>query len=250
MVEGWPGPGFPQPAANNWRNKDEIPVRLLLVEDDRETAGHIAQALGNEGHVVEQVHDGAAGLARARSGEYGALVVDRMLPALDGLSLVRQLRAEGHHVPVLMLTTMGGLDDRVEGLTGGADDYLVKPFAFAELIARVNAITRRAAHAPGEPVRLGAADLEIDLIRRTARRGGQPIELQAQEFRLLEYLLRNAGRVVTRAMLLENVWDLHFDPRTNVVETHMSRLRSKVDRGFAPELIHTVRGAGYVLRAG
>ena len=143
---------------------------------------------------------------------------------------------------------MSGLDDRVAGLEGGADDYLVKPFAFSELLARVNAITRRRSEA-GEPTRLRAADLEMDLIRRTASRGGRNIELQPQEFRLLEYLLRNAGRVVTRTMLLENVWDLHFDPRTNIVETHLSRLRSKVDRGFGAELIHTVRGSGYVLRA-
>src|SRR5690348_17471038 len=170
-----------------------------------------------------------------------------MLPGIDGLSLVRQLRAEGRQTPVLFLTTMSGLDDRVEGLEGGGDDYLVKPFAFSELLARVNAITRR--HGESEPTRLRAADLEMDLIRRTASRAGKSIDLQPQEFRLLEYLLRNAGRVVTRAMLLENVWDLHFDPRTNIVETHLSRLRSKVDRGFGAELIHTVRGAGYTLRA-
>ena len=224
-------------------------MKLLIIEDDRETAGHIAQALQGRGHAVEQAHDGKTGLARARSIEHDALIVDRMLPALDGLGLVKQLRAEGNQTPVLMLTTMSGLDDRVEGLTNGADDYLVKPFAFAELIARVDAITRRAANASGEPTKLRAADLEIDLIRRTARRGEQAIELQAQEFRLLEYLLRNAGRVVTRTMLLEHVWDLNFDPRTNVVETHMSRLRAKVDRGFALELIHTVRGSGYILRA-
>jgi len=160
---------------------------------------------------------------------------------------VKQLRAEGRQTPVLFLTTMSGLDDRVAGLEGGGDDYLVKPFAFSELLARVNAITRR--HGESEPTRLRAADLEMDLIRRTASRGGKNIDLQPQEFRLLEYLLRNAGRVVTRTMLLENVWDLHFDPRTNIVETHLSRLRSKIDRGFGAELIHTVRGAGYILRA-
>jgi two-component system OmpR family response regulator len=222
-------------------------VKLLLVEDDMETAGHIVSALEGHGHDVEQVHDGVQGLARAMTGEYAALIVDRMLPGMDGLTLVRRLRSEGHQTPVLFLTTMSGLDDRVEGLEGGADDYLVKPFAFSELLARVNAITRRADG--GEPTKLRLADLEIDLIRRTATRESKAIELQAQEFRLLEYLLRNAGRVVTRAMLLENVWDLHFDPRTNIVETHMSRLRSKVDRGFGVELIRTLRGVGYVLRA-
>jgi two-component system, OmpR family, response regulator len=222
-------------------------VKILLIEDDRETAGHIVHALESQGHSVEQVHDGIEGLAQARAGEHSALIVDRMLPGLDGLSLVRQLRAAGRQTPVLFLTTMSGLDDRVEGLEGGGDDYLVKPFAFSELLARVNAITRR--HSESEPTRLRAADLEMDLIRRTASRGGKSIDLQPQEFRLLEYLLRNAGRVVTRAMLLENVWDLHFDPRTNIVETHLSRLRSKIDRGFGAELIHTVRGAGYVLRA-
>ena len=223
-------------------------MRVLLIEDDRETAGHIVHALENQGHSVDQAHDGVDGLEQARSGEHNALIVDRMLPRMDGLSLVKQLRAEGRQTPVLFLTTMSGLADRVEGLEGGGDDYLVKPFAFSELLARVNAITRRHGDA-GEPTRLRVTDLELDLIRRTASRGGKNIDLQPQEFRLLEFLMRNAGRVVTRAMLLENVWDLHFDPRTNIVETHLSRLRSKVDRGFGSELIHTVRGTGYILRA-
>lgn len=225
-------------------------MKILLIEDDLEMTDHIVHALHEHGHEVESSRDGPNGLASARSGEHAALIVDRMLPGLDGLSLVRQLRAEGNRTPVLFLTTMNGLDDRVEGLEAGADDYLAKPFAFAELLARVNAITRRLdAKDAGEPTRLQFADLEMDLIRRTVQRGGKPIEVQPQEFRLLEYLLRNTGRVVTRAMLLENVWDLHFDPRTNIVETHLSRLRSKVDRGFAIELIHTLRGVGYVLRA-
>ena len=227
-----------------------MPLKILVVEDDTEMANHILHALREHGHDVEVSRDGHTGLARARSGEHAALIVDRMLPGLDGLSLVRQLRSEASRIPVLILTTMNGLDDRVEGLEAGADDYLSKPFAFAELLARVNAITRRVdAKEAGEPTRLHLADLEMDLIRRTVQRGGKTIEVQPQEFRLLEYLLRNAGRVVTRAMLLENVWDLHFDPRTNIVETHLSRLRSKVDRGFACELIHTLRGVGYVLRA-
>jgi len=222
-------------------------VKLLLIEDDPETAGHIAHALTGHGHAVESVDNGADGLARARAGDHAALIVDRMLPGLDGLSLVRNLRNEGLQTPVLMLTTMSGLDDRVEGLEGGADDYLVKPFAFSELLARVHAITRRSE--TRETTRLRLADLEMDLIRRTVLRAGKNIDLQPQEFRLLEFLLRNAGRVVTRTMLLENVWDLQFDPRTNIVETHLSRLRAKVDRGFDSELIHTLRGVGYVLRA-
>jgi two-component system OmpR family response regulator len=225
-------------------------LKILLIEDDRETSAHIVYALGQEGHEVELCHDGEEGLKRALAGGHAALIVDRMLPSLDGLCLVRHLREEGSQVPVLFLTTMSGLDDRVEGLQAGGDDYLVKPFAFPELLARVHAISRRGLRAgDGEPVRLRAADLEMDLIRRTVQRAGRAIDLQAQEFRLLEFLMRNMGRVVTRAMLLEKVWDLHFDPRTNIVETHMSRLRGKVDRGYGAELIHTVRGAGYTLRA-
>jgi len=225
-------------------------VKILLVEDDKETAAHIVYALERDGHEVRVCHDGMDGLESARTGGFAALVVDRMLPSLDGLSLVRRLRDEGNLTPVLFLTTMSGMNDRVEGLQGGGDDYLAKPFAFPELLARIHAITRRGARvADSEPVRLRAADLEMDLIRRTVHRGGTPIELQAQEFRLLEFLLRHAGQVVTRTMLLENVWDLHFNPRTNIVETHMSRLRGKVDRGHGGELIHTVRGAGYTLRA-
>jgi two-component system OmpR family response regulator len=226
-------------------------MKLLLIEDDRETVAHIVYALKNHGHAVDTAHDGPQGLDCARAGEHSALIVDRMLPGLDGLSLVKQLRAEGNHVPVLFLTTMNGLDDRVEGLEAGGDDYLAKPFALTELLARVNAITRRAdiQGSAQEMVHLRTGGLEMDLIRRTVQRGGKPIELQPQEFRLLEFLLRNTGRVVTRAMLLEHVWELNFDPRTNIVETHISRLRSKVDRGFGAELIHTLRGVGYVLRA-
>jgi two-component system OmpR family response regulator len=224
-------------------------VKILLIEDDKETASHIVYALQGEGHEVTVCHDGQEGLDAARVPGHAALIVDRMLPGLDGLSLVKQLRAEGNMTPVLFLTTMSGLNDRVEGLKGGGDDYLVKPFAFPELLARVDVMARRSGPQDNEPVRLKAADLELDLIRRTVHRAGKPIDLQAQEFRLLEFLMRNMGRVVTRAMLLENVWDLHFDPRTNIVETHMSRLRGKVDRGHSTELIHTVRGAGYTLRA-
>lgn len=223
-------------------------MKILLIEDDQETSSHIVYALSGAGHEVSVCNDGREGLELAQAGGYAALIVDRMLPGMDGLSMVRRLREEGNSVPVLFLTTMSGLEDRIEGLQGGGDDYLIKPFAFPELLARVLAITRRGLHHDNEPVRLHAADLEVDLIRRTVQRAGKAIELQAQEFRLLEYLMRNMNRTVTRAMLLENVWDLHFDPRTNIVETHMSRLRGKVDRGHAVELIHTVRGTGYILR--
>jgi len=224
-------------------------LKILLIEDDEETSSHIVYALTGAGHEVTVSPDGLQGLELALAGGHAALIVDRMLPGLDGLSLVRRLRAQSNSTPVLFLTTVSGLDDRVEGLQAGGDDYLAKPFAFPELLARVNAIARRGVHQEGEPVRLRAADLEMDLIRRTVHRGGKVIELQAQEFRLLEYLMRNMGRIVTRTMLLENVWDLHFDPRTNIVETHISRLRGKVDRGHGAELIHTVRGTGYMLRA-
>jgi len=225
-------------------------LKLLLIEDDAEMAEHIGHGLRRQGHEVDEVRDGLTGLSRARTEDYAALVVDRMLPGLDGLSLVRQLRTEGNMIPVLFLTTMSGLDDRVEGLEGGGDDYLVKPFAFPEFLARINAITRRKdIRDTSEPTRLRLADLEMDLIRRTVQRGGTLIELQPQEFLLLEYFLRNTGKAVTRSMLLENVWDLHFDPRTNIVETHISRLRSKIDKGHSVELIHTLRNVGYVFRA-
>ena len=224
-------------------------MKVLLIEDDPDTSSHIDYALTGAGHEVTVCRDGLEGLELARTGGHAVLIVDRMLPGLDGLSLVRRLREEANSMPVLFLTTMSGLDDRVEGLQGGGDDYLVKPFAFPELLARVQAIARRGLHHESHPVRLHAADLEMDLIRRTVHRAGKEIELQAQEFRLLEYLMRNMNRTVTRAMLLENVWDLHFDPRTNIVETHISRLRGKVDRGHDAELIHTVRGTGYMLRA-
>lgn len=221
-------------------------MKILVIEDDPETANHVSHALRAQGHEVEERRTGPDGLARAREGQYAALIVDRMLPGLDGLSLVKQLRRDGSQTPVLFLTTMSGIDDRVAGLEGGGDDYLTKPFALAELLARVHAIARRGEQ---RQTMLRAGDLEMDLIRREVRRGGKEVDLQPQEFKLLEYMVRNAGRVVTRSMLYENVWDLHFDPRTNIVETHMSRLRGKMDRGHRVELIHTVRGTGYILRA-
>ena len=224
-------------------------MKILLIEDDTETAAHIVHALREDGHAVEHCSDGMDGLASFRAGEQALLIVDRMLPGLDGLSLVRQLRAEGNQTPVLFLTTMSGLEDRVEGLNGGGDDYLTKPFALKELLARANAITRQRASqkAPREPVRLVVGPLELDLIRRIAKCAGKAIELLPQEFLLLEYLMRNAGSIVTRKMLLEHVWDLHFDPRTSIVETHMSRLRAKI--GHAGAMINTQRGVGYLLDA-
>jgi two-component system, OmpR family, response regulator len=222
-------------------------VKILVIEDDAETAGYVANGLREEGHLVAIAGTGVEGLAVEMEESFDLLIVDRMIPGLDGLKLVRALRAADHDLPVLFLTALGGIEDRVAGLNAGGDDYLVKHFAFSELAARVAALGRRPRTAVTE-TSLRVYDLEIDLLSRTVRRGNEPIELQPREFRLLEYLMRHAGQVVTRTMLLEHVWDLHFDPRTNVVETHVSRLRSKVDKGFGPELIHTVRGAGYCVR--
>jgi two-component system OmpR family response regulator len=223
-------------------------MKILLIEDDAEMATYLANGLREHGHVVDPVANGRDGLFLAAGERYDLMIVDRMLPDLDGLGIVKTVRGAGVKTPVLFLTTMGGIDDRVEGLEAGGDDYLVKPFAFAELLARVNALARRPPLNTVETV-LRVADLEMDLLKRTATRARRRVDLQPQEFKLLEYLMRNAGRVVTRTMLLENVWDFHFDPQTNVVETHISRLRGKVDRGFDIELIHTVRGSGYCLRA-
>ncbi len=223
-------------------------MKILLIEDDAGTAQHIIKSLRQHGHVVDHASNGRDGLFLAASESYEVMIVDRMLPGLDGLGVVKTIRGAGIKTPVLFLTTLGGIDDRVEGLDAGGDDYLVKPFAFAELLARINALVRRPPITAVNTT-LRVADLEMDLLKRTVVRDGRRIELQPQEFKLLEYLMRHAGRVVTRTMLLENVWEFHFDPQTNVVETHISRLRSKVDRGFAAEIIHTVRGSGYCLRA-
>ena len=221
-------------------------MKILLIEDDADTSRFVANGLRERGHVVDQSEDGRDGLSLASETGYDVMVIDRMLPRLDGLAIVKTVRAAGVKAPVLILTTLGGVNDRVEGLEAGADDYLVKPFAFAELLARVNALARRPP-ITGEESVLRVGDLEMDRLKRTVTRAGRRIELQQQEFKLLEYLLRNAGQVVTRTMLLENVWEFHFDPRTSVVETHISRLRAKVDRDFERELIHTVRGSGYCL---
>jgi len=219
-------------------------MKILLIEDDRETATHILTALGEAGHQLDHAADGQRGLALAVSGNYDVLVVDRMLPLLDGLSLVKAVRNASVRIPVLFLSNLDGVDDRVIGLDAGGDDYLTKPFARAELLARVAALGRRLPLATIE-TSLRCGDLEMDLVAHSVRRGGVSIELLPREWQLLECLMRNADRVVTRTMLLEQVWDFHFDPGTNVVETHVSRLRQKIDRGRPSELIHTVRGIGY-----
>ncbi len=224
-------------------------MKLLIVEDDPAAAAYLAKALDEAGHTAEDAADGEAGLQLARDGGYDVLVVDRMLPRLDGLALIERLRAEGDRTPVLILSALGQVDDRVAGLRAGGDDYLTKPYAFTELLARVEALVRRVAPGAAETVyRVG--DLELDRLSHRVVRAGRDIPLQPREFRLLEYLMRHAGQVVTRTMLLENVWDYHFDPQTNVIDVHVSRLRSKVDKGFDRQLIHTIRGAGYVVRDG
>lgn len=223
-------------------------MKLLLIEDDDETAGYVAVSLRDQGHVVDVAANGRDGLFLAAGESYDVIIVDRMLPGLDGLAVVKTIRGAGIRTPVLFLTTMGGIGDRVEGLESGGDDYLVKPFAFSELAARINALARRPALVTETTV-LRVADLEMNLLQRTVSRAGRCVDLQPQEFRILEYLMRNAERVVTRTMLLESVWGFHFDPQTKVVETNISRLRAKVDKGFDAELIHTIRGAGYCLRS-
>jgi two-component system OmpR family response regulator len=222
------------------------PMKILIIEDDKETRDYVSTGLKEAGHNIDSARDGYEGLLLAKEAKHDLLIVDRMLPDLDGLTLVKMLRSGACHVPILFLTTMCGIDDRVEGLNAGADDYLVKPFAFSELSARVNALLRRPRGTVEQKV-LQASGLEIDLLKRVVRRSGQIIDLQPTEFRLLEYLVRHAGQVVTRTMLLENVWDFHFDPKTNIVETHVSRLRTKLNAGNKSDLIHTVRGAGYMI---
>ena len=221
-------------------------MKILVIEDDQETALYIANGLTEEGYVVDIRADGQEGLMQAMDETYEVLIVDRMVPGLDGLSLVRKLRTAKVKTPVLFLSALGEIGQRVEGLEAGGDDYLSKPFAFLELKARIEALRRRSPlHTVDARLRIG--DLEMDLITRKVRRGEVPIDLQPREFRLLEVLMRNAGRVVTRTMLLEQVWEFYFDPRTSVVETHISRLRTKINKGFRHHLIHTVRGVGYRL---
>ena len=223
-------------------------MRILIIEDDAETASYILDGLRNGGHVADHASDGRDGLVLAASGGYDVIIIDRMLPGLDGLAIVKTVRGAGHKAPILFLTARGGIDDRVEGLEAGGDDYLTKPFAFSELVARLNALARRPPLTQHQ-TSLRVGDLDMDLIARRVSRAGKDIELQPREFQLLEYMMRNAGRVVTRTMLLEKVWEFHFDPKTKIVETHISRLRAKIDRGANQELIHTVRGSGYVIRS-
>ena len=224
-------------------------MRVLVIEDDRDIAHFVARGLKESGHTAEIAADGETGLEMARAGGFDILVVDRMLPERDGLSVIQTLRAENHRTPVLILSALGEVDDRVKGLKAGGDDYLTKPFALAELLARIEALARR--FSPGEAAtRYTVADLVLDRLTHKVARGGDNIPLQPREFRLLEYLMRNAGQVVTRTMLLENVWDYHFDPQTNVIDVHISRLRSKIDKTFDKPLLHTVRGAGYMIRDG
>jgi two-component system OmpR family response regulator len=224
-------------------------MRVLVIEDDKETVRYLVKALGESGHAADAAQDGEQGLALAREGHYDVLVVDRMLPERDGLSVVRTLRAEGVNTPVLFLSALGEVDDRVKGLKAGGDDYLTKPFALSELLARIEALVRRAQPEESDP-RFVVEDLVLDRLSRKVMRAGQAIVLQPREFRLLEYLMKNAGQIVTRTMLLEKVWDYHFDPQTNVIDVHISRLRAKIDKGFDKPLLHTVRGAGYMIGDG
>ncbi len=226
---------------------NDIAMRILIVEDDTEAAAYLVKAFAESGHVADHAADGLEGYGLAQEGRHDVLIVDRMMPKLDGLSMVGRLRAEGIETPVLILSALGAVDDRVKGLRAGGDDYLPKPYAFSELLARVEVLGRRRSGKAEEAVyRVG--DLELDRLSHSVTRAGATIDLQPREFRLLEFLMKHAGQVVTRTMLLENVWDYHFDPGTNVIDVHMSRLRGKVDKGFEKALIHTIRGAGYMIR--
>lgn len=224
-------------------------MHLLLIEDDRDAAGYLVKALTEAGYQVDHAADGRDGLFHATEHSYDGIIADRMLPYLDGLTVIEVLRKQGNRTPVLILSALGSVDHRVEGLRAGGDDYLTKPFALSELLARIEALLRRGQVAPAPEMKLRLADLEMDILARTVMRAGRRIELTAREFKLFEYLLRRTGQVVTRTMLLEGVWDLHFDPQTNVIDVHMSRLRQAIDRDFDRPLIHTVRGAGYMVRA-
>ena len=224
-------------------------MKILLIEDDSHTSAYVAQGLREQGHQVDHSATGRDGLSLASMGGYQVMVIDRMLPGVDGLTIVKKIRAGGIKVPVLLLTTLGGINDRVEGLEAGADDYLTKPFAFAELLARLQALLRRSAGTT-EPTRLVVGDLTLDLLSRKVERGGKTIELRPREFALLEYLMRHPGRVLSKTMILSHVWGYSFDPGTNVVDVLVSRLRDQVDEGFDTRMIHTVRGAGYVLKVG
>ena len=222
-------------------------MRILVIEDDAVVASYLEKGLGEAGYTVDLADDGKNGLVLASTEEYDAMIIDRMLPGVDGLTIVKSVRATENKTPILILSTLGEVDDRVKGLKAGADDYLIKPFAFSELHARLEALQRRSNSSLDMESVLKVGDLELDLLSRIASRAGKVIELQPREYRLLEYLMRHAGQVVTRTMLLEHVWDYHFDPQTNVIDVHISHLRSKVDKGHAIPLLHTVRGAGYMI---
>jgi two-component system OmpR family response regulator len=223
-------------------------MRILIIEDDRDAASYLTKAFREVGHVVDSAADGLNGYDMAHDGGYDVAIVDRMLPKMDGLSLIGALRAQKVDTPVLILSALGQVDDRVKGLRAGGDDYLAKPYAFSELLARVEVLARRRPKGAGEETLLRLGDLELDRLSHKVTRAGEEIALQPREFRLLEYLMQHAGKVVTRTMLLEQVWDYHFDPQTNVIDVHMSRLRAKIDKDFATPLLHTVRGAGYMIR--
>lgn len=224
-------------------------MHILIIEDDERVAAHVVKGVREAGHIIDHAADGREGLLQAATEEYDVIILDRMLPGVDGMKILMTIRATGDATPVLILSALADVDDRVAGLRAGGDDYLAKPFALSELLARVDALARRGAVLT-EQARLVVGDLEIDLLARMVRRAGRRIELTTREFRMLEYLARNEGRIVTRSMLLENVWDYHFDPQTNIIDQHVSRLRQKIDRDFDRPLLHTVRGAGYSLRAG
>lgn len=224
-------------------------MKILIIEDDREAADYLEKAFTEAGHTAHVAGDGETGFALADSGDYDVMVVDRMLPRRDGLSVIAALRSRGNTTPVLILSALGEVDDRVTGLRAGGDDYLTKPYAFSELLARVEVLNRRAGVKESETV-YRSGDLELDRLSHSVRRAGKEIVLQPREFRLLEYLMRHAGQVVTRTMLLENVWDYHFDPQTNVIDVHVSRLRGKIEKGFEKPILHTIRGAGYMLKSG
>jgi two-component system OmpR family response regulator len=224
-------------------------MRILIVEDDRDAADYLVKAFREVGHVADHARDGEEGLELALAGRYDVVIVDRMLPKRDGLSVIGTLRERGIDTPALILSALGQVDDRVKGLRAGGDDYLPKPYSFSELLARVEVLARRRS-GRGEETLYRVGDLALDRLSHRVTRGDTEIVLQPREFRLLEYLMKHAGQVVTRTMLLENVWDYHFDPQTNVIDVHISRLRSKIDKGFARPLLHTVRGAGYVIRDG
>jgi len=224
------------------------PMRILIIEDDPDSAAYLVKAFREAGHVADHAADGLEGYARARDGAYDVLIVDRMLPKLDGLSLIGGLREQKIETPVLILSALGQVDDRVKGLRAGGDDYLAKPYAFSELLARVEVLQRRKGGGTTDATVLRAGGLELDRLSHKLTRDGKEIQIQPREFRLLEYLMKHAGQVVTRTMLLENVWDYHFDPQTNVIDVHMSRLRAKIDKGYDTPLLHTIRGSGYMIR--